>query len=49
MREKEIQVKEAICKGAEGLFLYARLTIDSLIEGLREGTIVEDTLPTSLE
>jgi hypothetical protein len=48
-KETEVLVKEAIFERAEGLFLYARLTMDSLIEGLRNGTIIEDTLPTSLE
>jgi uncharacterized protein YifN (PemK superfamily) len=48
-KEKEVLVKEAICQQAEGLFLYARLMMDSLIEGLHEGTTIEDTLPTSLE
>jgi ankyrin repeat protein len=47
--EKEVQVKDAICERANGLFLYARLTMDSLAEGLQEGSIIEDTLPTSLE
>ncbi|KAJ4354592.1 uncharacterized protein N0V89_006329 [Didymosphaeria variabile] len=43
------EVKEAICERAKGLFLHARLMTDNLITGLREGTIVEETLPTSLE
>jgi len=47
--EKEIQVQKAICERANGLFLYARLTMDSLTEGLQEGSIIENTLPTSLE
>lgn len=47
--DKEEQVKDAICRRAEGLFLYARLMMDSLTEGLREGTIFEGTLSTLLE
>lgn len=47
-QEKEAQVKETICERSEGLFLYARLTMDSLTTGLQEGDIIEDTLPTSL-
>lgn len=47
--ETEENVKEAICSRAEGLFLYARLIMDSLTEGLLEGSILENTLPTSLE
>ena len=43
------EVKEAICDRAKGLFLHARLMTDNLTTGLCEGTIVEETLPTSLE
>lgn len=43
------EVKEAICERAKGLFLHARLMTDNLITGLREGSVVEETLPTSLE
>ncbi|RDW59222.1 hypothetical protein BP5796_12146 [Coleophoma crateriformis] len=45
---KELLVQEAVCQRAAGLFLYARLTMDSLAEGLHNGTIVEDELPSSL-
>ncbi|RDW63780.1 hypothetical protein BP6252_11325 [Coleophoma cylindrospora] len=48
-KEKELLVQEAVCQRAAGLFLYARLTMDSLAEGLHNGTIVEDELPASLE
>lgn len=46
--EKDKLVREAICGRSNGLFLYARLTMDSLIEGLRNKTINEHELPTSL-
>lgn len=42
-------VKEAICDWVKGLFLHARLMIDNPATGLREGSIVEEILPTSLD
>ncbi|CAI6330860.1 unnamed protein product [Periconia digitata] len=48
-QEKYQEVKVAICDRAKGLFLHARLMTDNLTNGLQEGTIVEETLPTSLE
>ena len=47
--DKHKAVKDAICDRAQGLFLHARLMTDNLIEGLVEGRIVEENLPTSLE
>lgn len=43
------EVKEAICERAKGLFLHTRRMTDNLTNGLREGAIVEESLPTSLE
>ncbi|KAJ4296658.1 hypothetical protein N0V90_006706 [Kalmusia sp. IMI 367209] len=47
--DKYQEVKEAICDRAKGLFLHARLMTDNLTTGLREGSILGETLPTSLE
>lgn len=36
-------VTQTICERANGLFLHARLVTDNLTEGLRDGTITEET------
>ena len=45
---RRILVEEALCQRSAGLFLYARLTMDSLHESLNNGTIQEDQLPAAL-
>lgn len=45
---RRLLVEEAICQRSAGLFLYARLTMDSLYESLQNGTITEDQLPAAL-
>jgi ankyrin repeat protein len=47
--EIQEEVKKAICDRARGLFLHARLMTDNLMEGLKTGVIVEETLPSSLK
>ena len=47
--ETEERVKQTICDRAQGLFLHARLLMDSLYEGLDDGSITEDSLPDTLE
>jgi hypothetical protein len=42
-------VRDVICERASGLFLYARLAVDNLAEGLRDGRITEETLADNLE
>ncbi|KAG4441988.1 hypothetical protein IFR05_002514 [Cadophora sp. M221] len=47
-RDKETQVREAVCALSEGLFLYARLLMDSIADGLEEGSITLAQLPTAI-
>lgn len=47
-RDKETQVREAVCELSEGLFLYARLLMDSIADGLQEGSITPEQLPTAI-
>ncbi|KAH7333115.1 putative ankyrin repeat protein, partial [Rhexocercosporidium sp. MPI-PUGE-AT-0058] len=47
--DKEIQVKEAVCMLSKGLFLYARLLMDSIADGLHDGSITPEHLPTAIE
>ncbi|KAK4083643.1 uncharacterized protein Triagg1_1305 [Trichoderma aggressivum f. europaeum] len=47
--DKNELIKQAICERANGLFLHARLIADNLAEGLRDGHITEETLPSSLD
>ncbi|KAG7057332.1 ankyrin repeat-containing protein [Colletotrichum scovillei] len=47
--EKKELVAKTICDRAGGLFLHARLVLDSLVEGLQDGRITEETLPDSLD
>ncbi|KAL2211233.1 ankyrin, partial [Sarocladium strictum] len=47
--DKTQLVRDTICERASGLFLHARLAVDNLAEGLRDGEITEESLPGSLE
>ncbi|KAL7911329.1 ankyrin repeat-containing domain protein [Trichoderma velutinum] len=47
--DKNELIKQTICERANGLFLHARLIADNLAEGLRDGHIIEETLPGSLD
>ncbi|RGP63182.1 ankyrin repeat-containing [Fusarium sporotrichioides] len=47
--ERKELVMHTICDRAGGLFLHARLILDSLIEGLQDGSITNESLPDSLD
>ncbi|KAL2266781.1 hypothetical protein VTJ83DRAFT_6133 [Remersonia thermophila] len=47
--EKRDLIRQTICGRANGLFLHARLAIDNLAQGLREGRVDPAQLPQQLD